>query len=640
MPAAPVSLSDFASRADVVRPLAAALLAAALTAPTQVPPPSGPAPSTPSPLPASPPVSPRIVHLDVFAADSRGRFVSGLTPADFELREDGVVQSIDAVRLVRDEGPGPEADGPPPAVRSARDEREAAGRPGVRAIGILLDEYHLTPEAAARARSLLELFVQHEVAPRDLLAVVKPLDSLFDIRATRDRTAVGEALASLQGRLGDYAPRNAFERNYIAGEPTRVDAARAQVTLSALRALVTHLGGLSDGRKTVLFVSQGLTPPGPRRGAGPMAGPDGILRAANRFNVAIYAFDPAADGDEVPPLLGRLADGTDGAAFGSGPEAPRRFLRMASDAGEYYLITYRSRQPTDGRFRAIDVRVGRPGVRVRSRKGYWALFPDEALALKIAEEGAIPKPKLPPELAEPWHASPLIRPWFGTARGADGRTRVTFVWEPTPRVPGDRSRRPDPAIVVLKALSATGSVVFDGPVRPVDPGDVLAPPDARPASAVFDAPPGRLRLRMSIQDAAAQPLDRDVRDIAVRSVDAEVVLGTPEVFRARTALELRALTADAAAVPVASRDFSRTETLVIRVPAYAARGVPHVSARLMTRFGNAIRPLPVAPAEGGRPSELTLPLASFAPGEYVVEITASAQGGVARDLVNFRVSGS
>jgi len=37
--------------------------------------------------------------------------------------------------------------------------------------------------------------------------------------------------------------------------------------------------------------------------------------------------------------------------------------------------------------------------------------------------------------------------------------------------------------------------------------------------------------------------------------------------------------------------------------------------------------------------QIDLPLAGFAPGEYVVEIKASGEGGDAKELVGFRVTG-
>ena len=88
------------------------------------------------------------------------------------------------------------------------------------------------------------------------------------------------------------------------------------------------------------------------------------------------------------------------------------------------------------------------------------------------------------------------------------------------------------AHVVLKALAADGTALFEGPVLPTGP---LGPdaPTSRARAREFDAPPGNLRLRMSIEDEAEQAIDSDVRDIMVRDLVAPVVLGTPEVFRGR-----------------------------------------------------------------------------------------------------------
>src|SRR5439155_18561374 len=158
-------------------------------------------------------------------------------------------------------------------------------------------------------------------------------------------------------------------------------------------------------------------------------------------------------------------------------------------------------------------------------------------------------------------------PWFGAARGADGKTRVTFVWEPATRPPVARQPQPVPARVVFKALGPDGKALFDGPVWPAGP---LRPEGAESeARAIFDAPPGVVRLRMSIENAAEQPIDTDVRDISIRDLSAPVVIGTPEILRARTARDFRALETDPDVPPMAAREFSRTERLMIRIPAYA-----------------------------------------------------------------------
>ena len=160
-----------------------------------------------------------------------------------------------------------------------------------------------------------------------------------------------------------------------------------------------------------------------------------------------------------------------------------------------------------------------------------------------------------------------------------------------------------------------------------------------PTRAVFEVPPGRIRIRMSIEDAGLQVIDLDVREIVVRDLHAPVVLGTPEILRARNAREFRTLNANPQAVPVASREFSRMERLMIRVAAYAPDGSPTVSARLMSRTGQAMRSLAVSPpvTPGGQ-NEIDLPLAGLAAGEYLIELTATSPAGQAKDQVGFRVT--
>jgi hypothetical protein len=180
-------------------------------------------------------------------------------------------------------------------------------------------------------------------------------------------------------------------------------------------------------------------------------------------------------------------------------------------------------------------------------------------------------------------------------------------------------------------------VLFEGPVAPTGAG-AIEEPGATPSRATFDAPPGRMKLRMSIQDAAAQPLDRDVRDILVGDLKGAVALGTPEVMRARNARELRAL-AGSDAVPVVSREFSRAEQLLVRVPVYAADDPAlQVSARLLGRSGQAMRTLAPLAASGRGPFDtFTLPLAGLATGEYTIEVTAKSPRGQASDRLTFRV---
>jgi hypothetical protein len=134
-------------------------------------------------------------------------------------------------------------------------------------------------------------------------------------------------------------------------------------------------------------------------------------------------------------------------------------------------------------------------------------------------------------------------------------------------------------------------------------------------------------------------LDEDVREMSIRDLKGEVAVGTPEILRTRTLREFRAIDGEAAAVPVASREFSRTERLLIRFFAYGPDGQPPVvSAVLLDRVGHTIRALAVASAAAGGEYTIDLPLAGFAPGEYAIALKAASGTREATDRTAFRVT--
>jgi VWFA-related protein len=555
------------------------------------------------------------VVIDVIATDARGHVVDTLKPADFTLREDGAVQAIEDVRFVK---------------------AETAGR----LLAIYLDDYHVSASHTQLVRDALHRFVDEDLSASDQIAILRPLDSLLSIHLTRDRTVLHQAIDAFEGRRGDYAPRTAFERNYMVNDQANAEIQRTQATWSTLNAMALHLANLGSGRKTMLLVSEQADPTLRRRGLEGLPTSSSVMRTANRANVSIYVLDPldaaarAAAPDEGPNLLSVVADDTDGVRF-SPPSLDAALRQMMTDAAGYYLLTYRSSRSADGMFHAVDVSVKPKGIRLRGRKGYWAPTPDEIQRANFLAHANDPRP--PPQLAPARRTSPMIRPWFGMAKGANGNTQVTFVWEPAAAVPGDR-RVKTASRVEFKAVGAKGAPVFEATVKPAG----TIGPDAAEAAesrAVFEVPPGRIRLEMSIQDSSAAVIDTDVRDIVVGDLRAPVSIGTPEVLRARTARDVRALESNPDAVPVASREFSRSERLVIRVPVYAPNQAPDVTATLINATGQTMRPLTVQPpSDGGTRALIDLPLAGLAPAEYAVSIVAVSPAGQAKDTLKFKIS--
>jgi VWFA-related protein len=636
------------------------------------------------------------VRVDVIVTDKNGNSVSDLNQTDFEVTELGKLQTVETFKRVDLDGgliPGP--DGPPRAIRTDNDEELEAARDDVRLFGLFLDDYHVRRLSSLSTRNDIARFIETQLGPSDMIGLMYPLTPLDAVRFTRNHDVVMRAVQQFNGRKFEYEPKNPVEERYSYYPATTVELIRNDVSLSALKALIIHMGSLKEGRKALLLVSEGysnMLPPqlqnpcaacgsiGNPQAGNPMAG-GGLLESrlasmasfdmndslrlvydlANKNNVAIYAIDPrrlATNEFDISEniniktdtqylnstmeTLRTLAFESDGRAIVNRNDLTTAMKQIVRDTSSYYLLGYNSTlAPTDGKFHEIKVRVKRSGVQVRARRGYWAVSQED-----IGRMTAIANPKPgPPKavesalaaISQPSRAR-VVRTWIGTDRGTDGRTKVSFVWEPVPRAPGDTLRSSETAArVTVTAIAPDGSPYFRGRV-----------PDAAPApaagtvssSVVFDAPPGQMQLRLSVESADAQVIDSEVREITVPDLTSQTALSTPAVFRVRTARELQQLKADPKAVPTAAREFTRTERLLIRVTAYGpAATAPTLTARLLNRAGKAMNDLQVTPpASASAPSEIDLPLASLSSGEYLLEITAAGESGIT-ELVGFRVTG-
>ena len=634
------------------------------------------------------------VRVDVIVSDKTGAPVGDLKEGDFDVLEDGKPQKIDAFKLIKlDGGRVESANEAPKQIRTDYDEESEAARDDVRLFGIFLDDYHVRRGTSLSVRNPLMRFVQTQIGPSDMVGIMYPLESTSSVRFTRNHEAVMKAMQQFVGRKYDYTPKNEMEEQYAHYPTEVVEQIRNQVSLSAIKGLIIHMGTLKEGRKALIVVSEGFTnalPPQMRNadaqypGLGnpsafdPLAGDndpnefryqafanfdmDSDLRnvydEANRQNVAIYAVDPRGlpgfefDINENVGLradqqylnstmdtLRVLADNTDGRAIVNRNDLDVGMKQIMRDSSAYYLIGYNSSQaPTDGKFHDIKVRVKRPGVQVRARKGYWALNAEEKARALAPPKLGPPKPiekAIADATVRPSHAS-VIRSWVGTSRGENGKTRVTFVWEPLPKPPGERDGAAAPERVSLMALNGDGSASYRGkvPEAPISP-------IRTPQRVTFDAPPGKLQLRVSVEGAASQVLDSETREITVPDLTAPATsFGTPEVFRARTIPELNKMKADPEAIPTASREFIRSDRVMIRVPTYGPAGTaPAVSVHLLNRGGQPMNQLTVSAAPKAGEQQIELPLAGLPVGEYVVEIKATGDGGEATELVAFRVTG-
>ena len=398
-----------------------------------------------------------------------------------------------------------------------------------------------------------------------------------------------------------------------------------------------------------------------------------LTQTANRGNVTFYpvyarglvAFD-APIGPDKPPspiqdaanlrnrqeTLRFLAADTDGTSVINTNNIDAALRRIVDDLSSYYLMGYYTTNiKLDGRFRSITVRVKRRDVNVRARRGFWAVTPTDAVrASTPTPEVAKPVQTALASIATSVQAGKYVRTWLGTERGEGGNTRVTLVWEPLTFPPGDR--REPAGRVSLLAATAAGNVVFRGraPDRPIVPapttgslgaGGTSVAATAPAQRLTFDAPPGKVELRITVEGATGGTLDSEIRDIEVPDFTTpQVTLSTPRLYRARTLPELRTITADANAIPAAGREFSRTERVLIRFSAYApGTERPEATAVLLNRGGTKMSDVPVTvSAIAGTTHEIALTLATVPAGEYLVEVTAKSAAGESKTLIPFRVT--
>jgi VWFA-related protein len=196
-----------------------------------------------------------------------------------------------------------------------------------------------------------------------------PLTPTDAIRFTRNRADLGAAVQKLAGRFREYLPpRSVLEEAQLGRRD--VERLRTEVTISAVKSAASYLGGLREGRKAIVFVSEGL--PSLDR-ADEMSQMEDLIRTANANNTAIYTLDPRGLGASVADQLWMLAERTGAAAFVNTNTPEKALRQVVKDASAFYLLGYApTRSPTDGKFHQIKVRVKRPRLEVHARKGYWA----------------------------------------------------------------------------------------------------------------------------------------------------------------------------------------------------------------------------------------------------------------------------
>jgi VWFA-related protein len=444
---------------------------------------------------------------------------------------------------------------------------------------------------------------------------------------------------------------------------------RARITLRTLRTVADGLGGIPGRRKAILYFSEGL--PVTPRAADLVDELSRATAAAARANVTVYAFDPRGLdlhlGTEllatgVSPstqlqqqrrlsaeMLRSLAEETGGAAAVETNDLGPALQRVASESSHYYLIGYAPADAArDGRYRPIEVRVKRSGLRVSARKGYVA--PDDKAPPPASFSG------LGPELSELVRRpmSTLGLPLAATAVPLPielDNVSVTIEVGPGALAFDERDGRHENTVDL-----AIVPVGIGGKVYPLINGHARLSLSAADADAVrtlglrtverLTLPPGTYQLHIAARETRGGGAGSVICDLVVPDRSAPGLAMTPLLVSGTRARQVpsvnrddRVLRALGGGPPTTRRVFHRDETLsayaeVVDVGAATRRDVELVTIVRDARdrdIVHSVRPNASDRAEPGHsfPYAIDIPLRTLPPGRYVLRVEARAAGAPA-----------
>ena len=411
-----------------------------------------------------------MVTVDAVVVDKDGRHVLDLTASDFEVLQSGKVQSLQHAVYVplsgRGHGTGSRvaaseeranpAGGAPDIRQTAAgpltvgEALRARAAPAGRTVAVVVDDLGMSFESTVAARAALRKFVDEQVQPDDLVAILRTAGGVGALQQfTTDRRILHAAVDRVRWTVISRSGVAAFAPvSPPAGlDPEPVDPSRQDISERAIGGQHAELGspygedseenlrgnaltggslgalefvvrGVEQlpGRKAVLFISEGFDLFNRKGQAKVFNAFVRLMDRANRAGVVVYTMDargletgrltaedhpmpppplsgvPGNDGDRAMRdlLMGHdarrqaiirnteealhyLAWQTGGFALLNSNDLLGGMRRVLDDLRGYYLLGYEAPAGTPRNWDPgrVIVRVTRPGLRVRSRQGFF-----------------------------------------------------------------------------------------------------------------------------------------------------------------------------------------------------------------------------------------------------------------------------
>lgn len=640
------------------------------------------------------------VEVDAAVFDRQGGFVRDLKRDDFEVVEDGVSQDVTAFTQVNI--PIERAE-PAPLQASAIIEPDVISnaRPFEgRVYVIILDDKHTAALRSAQTRKAAEQFISRYMADNDLAAVITTSgqgggtqeftnNKRLLLRAVNK--FIGQKLRSeTEERLDEYQRQRAVPgQRDITRVNDPIDMQRgydARVALETLARISDWVGSIRGRRKAIVFFSEGIDYNifdfTKREATTVQEKMREVFASATRSNVSIYSIDPrgltmlgdesiqvAGGFPENPQLnlgmqsfndslrlsqdsLRSLSEETGGFAAVNRNDFSDAFSRVVKDSSSYYVLGYYPKNDRrDGRFRKIEVKVRRPGVEVRSRRGY------------TAPRGKVPAPpkvpagdKTSPQVREALD-SPLPLPaltlnvFAAPFKGVAPNTAVAVTIEAAGNDFGFDEK--DGKLLTDYEVS-TIAIDQQGKIRGGDRSVVnfaLKPENRQRfaqtgvrVSTRLQLPPGRYQLRVAARESGTGRVgsvnyDLDVPDFTQDPIALSgVAISAASGLRMSTAKPDEELQGALPGPPVAVRTFPRGDELAVFAEVYdndlKAPHVVDITTTVVSEDGRNVFKSAEQRASselqgkpGGYGHQARISLKDFAPGTYVLTVEAKSRAG-------------
>ena len=568
-----------------------------------------------------------LVHLDVSVLDKDRRPVKGLGAHDFLILEDGKPQPMAAFSAVDVEDPDP----PPTAwMREvAFDVRRNTDIVDKRLVTIVMDDA-LVPFDVAMIKSSREIgrLVIDKLSPNDLASVVFTRDNRNAQEFTGDRARLLKAVDSFEAgnRLIGIAVTE--QRGPAILEQIQM----FESSVDVLRRVADTLASVPQRRKALIYIGVGM-PAGNQPSEIVLAGASAyenpaaaadretqaalgqvrhrlmaVYRDARLANVNVYGVSPAGVGGmaallqserwkqrfvpayETPgayfDFLVGLAENTGGRAFPDRNDFATAIDQVFQENGSYYMLGYSPPNPAvDGKYRRVEVKVGRPGLTVRTRNGYYNEKPAEAKKtenaspLTTALAGLLPKTEIEMEAT----AAPFAIP----GRSESGVVVVLAVKQDALERAERTSEKVDVQVAAFTNEGASRGYTQYGTEVTLRPGP--AGPVEYEVLSGLTLKPGRYQLRLSAFVGAQNKTgsvyyDLEVPDFEARPVSLSGILLTSEPKPVST--DTDRIKAYVPVTPTARRTFNPADRVSVFARIYQGG---RTSSRPESRPGNAVQ---------------------------------------------------